>query len=71
MTTQLPKFTSIGCYPLFYRGKHDAILCADCAPREGLTELDAHVYWEGQPLECDNCGSIIESAYGDPEEENS
>lgn len=28
---KLPKYTSIGCYALFYYTKHNDILCADCA----------------------------------------
>jgi hypothetical protein len=29
------------------------------------------VYYEGPPLICDDCGTEIESAYGDPDEEES
>jgi hypothetical protein len=29
------------------------------------------VYYEGPPLICDDCGVEIESAYGDPDEEES
>ncbi len=68
----LAKFTSVGCYPLFYLDKRNNVMCADCA-NDPECELGpavlADVHWEGGPLECDACGAQIESAYGPTEED--
>lgn len=60
----LPKYTSVGCYPLFYVHKGHEAYCQKCAEENGLSELDAHVHWEGE-LACDNCSEEIEAAYPD------
>ena len=68
---RLPKFTSVGCYPLFYLDKASNVLCAGCAtearddldwPDDAPTDMD--VNWEDPNLFCD-CGERIESAYGE------
>jgi hypothetical protein len=68
---KLPAYTSHGSYPLVYYTKHQDQLCADCAskPRylsDPVTDVD--VYYEGPPIECEDCGKEIQSAYGDPNE---
>lgn len=60
----LPKFTSVGCYPIFYFKGGDC-LCPECAETEGATEKNAVVNWEDSSLCCDECSAPIESAYGE------
>jgi hypothetical protein len=45
------------------------VYCAECAGKlERFTPaLAQDVHWEGEPLECEDCGKEIDSAYGDPE----
>lgn len=70
--TTLPKFTSVGCYPLFYISHHD-VLCAECAADRGI---EAHratpengancaINYEDPDLHCDECSTRIESAYSE------
>lgn len=73
-TIYFPQYTSFGCYPIGYYTKEGDFLCANCATKNLMSEwgdLDeaeyADVYYEGPPLEC-QCGTVIDSAYGDPEE---
>lgn len=64
----LPAFTSFGCYPIAYFTKRGDTLCAKCATEDDNGDDDpvtlADVYWEGEPIQCDDCGCDIESAYG-------
>jgi hypothetical protein len=62
-----------GGYPCYYLDNENNVLCPDCANKEDMsTEVVAgDVYYEGPPLICDDCGTEIESAYGDPGEEES
>ena len=68
---KLPRFTSIGCYPLFYITKRCDVLCAECAtesladPDDPATDCDAN--WEDPDLFCDGCSKRIESAYAEAE----
>lgn len=66
----LPRYTSIGNYPLVYFNDSDTF-CHCCAVPEGFEEWDATVYWEGSAIACDLCGEMIESAYGMPEQAES
>ena len=50
-------------YTVIYLDRRDRVHCAACAP-EGAT---CHAYPEGPALECETCGAMIESDYGDPE----
>ena len=48
-----------GGYPMHYLTKGDTsdpVVAGD-------------VYWEGPNIECEDCGGLIESAYGDPDED--
>lgn len=62
----LSKYTSFGCYPLFYIAPPDTVLCHECAAAEREGELTAEVNWESPDLYCDECSCVIESAYGEP-----
>lgn len=65
---QLPSFSSVGAYTLLYLTLPDNdTLCAGCATEEidtTDTEVICDIYWEGDPIECDECGKQIESSYG-------
>lgn len=65
---RLDRFTSIGGYPLAYLRNHKCV-CAGCASLLGCKPEDCGVHWEGESLECDECGEPIESAYGNPSTE--
>ena len=62
----LPRYTSVGCYPILYMRKGEGF-CHCCATAEGLTVNDGDILWEGDGYECDECGELIESAYGSAE----
>lgn len=67
MANELPAFTSVGSYPILYLDREENCLCAACASKEW--EESGHkprgdVYWEGEPIDCDECGEEIASAYG-------
>lgn len=71
----LPFYSEWGCYPITYLTKQGNELCADCATKSLYLlddEFDPPVnydtYDEGPPIQCNDCGRMIESAYGDPEE---
>lgn len=63
----LPKYTSLGSYPILYLDSRDRALCADCC-NDPECELGpavlCDVHWEGEAIECEACGYEIESAYG-------
>lgn len=66
-TGKLPSYVWPGGYPVFYLAD-DTVLCPDCAnDANDVTGHDCH--WEGPPMYCDSCGAEIESAYGDPDED--
>jgi len=65
----MPKFeryTSIGCYPLFYIVDGWQALCAGCA-EESESPSEQAVNWEDANLYCDECSCRLESAYNEPE----
>jgi len=66
----LPKYTSIGCYPMLYLTKCGEVLCADCASEcefEDNPVVDSETNWEDACLHCDECSTRIESAYAEDE----
>ena len=44
--------------------------CADTARDRGEIIVGFDIFYEGSPEACPNCGIIIESAYGDPSEDD-
>ena len=74
-------YTFPGGYPLILIMQDGGTLCRDCARteyrlisdstrkscRDGWQAEAVDIHWEGPPVSCDHCGSITESAYGDPE----
>jgi len=70
---QLPAFTDLGCYPMFYFDADGDEYCPKCAS-QGDAEppiVAGDVYWEGPDSICVGCGARIPSAYGDPDEPDS
>lgn len=68
---ELPKYSSIGGYPLFYVTRENEILCAKCATEyvNEDSENTLHGYdinYEDEDMYCDG-GCKIESAYGEGE----
>lgn len=66
------KYTDIGCYPIFYFTRDGDVICPECADtltEDGETLFDLDVNWEDETLYCDNCGTQVESAYGDDGED--
>ena len=66
-------FTEFGSYPLVYQTRAGTILCPDCANEKDRDEdypedkpVSCAPRFEGQPIGCDSCSAVIESAYGDP-----
>jgi hypothetical protein len=58
-----------GMYPLILITEDGITICQDCANKseqECFNEGD--IYYEGPDIECDECGQMIQSAYGDPDE---
>jgi transcription initiation factor TFIIIB Brf1 subunit/transcription initiation factor TFIIB len=58
-------------YPLIVLTVYNQNVCEECGEfafdsTEIFTKI---VHWEGAAIECDRCGCMIESAYGDPFEE--
>lgn len=71
---KLAKYTSIGCYPLFYVAfapqlRTTMCLCAACAKteqnEEGVESVKAEVNWKDPDLFCESCDVRIESAYAE------
>lgn len=72
-----PRYTSVGCYPLFYFTKDNGVLCPKCANKNLRLTLDksdpqwfitaADINYEDADLYCDNCSERIESAYAEEE----
>ena len=71
---KLPAYAWPGGYQIIYLTHSSDVICPDCANGDYGSEFDdpivVHdIYWEGPTIQCDNCQADIESAYGDPEEE--
>ena len=70
-----------GGYPTFAITDDGAALCPTCCkeeeetiaesfPGDGWHVIAQEINWEDPELLCDHCGERIESAYTEPEEEN-
>lgn len=61
-----------GGYPIMHvlAGQIYCAKCANALDEEEKANVASDVYWEGSPIECSGeCGTFIESAYGEPREE--
>jgi len=73
------KYSPAGSYPIIYLiSGHDRngptlhSYCPECAlaaaeDPEEEREIRGDLHMEGSPLECDQCGIMISSAYGEPD----
>lgn len=74
------KYAWPGGYPLYLVTDDCAALCCDCGKSEfrqiahytvkdwrgtGWNVIGTDINWEDESLYCDNCGNLIESAYGE------
>ena len=61
-----------GGYTIIFLDVENNLYCADCAKKayimEGI-ELIAGTYDEGPDMHCDECNAILESSYGDPDQD--
>lgn len=78
------KYAWPGGYPLFILLEDGEPLCPDCAranfrqiardtrdhARSGWDAAGVDIHWEGEPLQCAHCNGDIESAYGEPENDD-
>jgi len=55
-------------YPLILIPKDGEVICQDCANKSKQKCFEGDIYYEGNDIECDECGQMIESAYGNPKE---
>ena len=65
---------TLGCYPLIFVSDSGDCFCSDCAKKVFLderTDVTSDIYYEGPTMYCDECNREIESAYGDPGENES
>ncbi len=76
------KYAWPGGYPIYTIMSDGELMCAECAranyrqisnatrhgDRDGWAAIGAEVYWEGPDELCAQCGAMLPSAYGDPEE---
>ena len=77
LSGKLLSYTLMGGYPLAYVDSNNCVLCAKCADEalndpeetEDRKPLMWFIHLEGADVQCENCFVEIESAYGDPEEE--
>lgn len=62
---KLPRYTSLGSYPIVYYGPHYETLCDLCASLPEERTYTAAILWEGPGEDCEGCGCHIDSAYGE------
>jgi DNA-directed RNA polymerase subunit RPC12/RpoP len=55
-----------GMYTLIYIDEHNEVFCSDCATKNAENILAVTTYDEGPDMQCSDCGSTLESSYGDP-----
>lgn len=78
MKQEFKKYTSVGCYPIFYIKKSgfmsDSCLCSDCLNDteernylevSSADQVIAAINYEDPDLYCDNCSEKIEPAYNE------
>ena len=62
----LPRYAD-GGYPILYITGADTI-CAACANTLPAHRISgASIFYEGAPWQCDICGALVDSAYGEPD----
>jgi hypothetical protein len=68
----LPAWAWPGGYPIVYVTKDGLVVCAKCAEPTDCSDpaIAYDVFYEGDPIACDDCGVTIESAYGPIEDDD-
>ena len=74
---ELMSYAFPGGYPLVYYTHDNIWICPACATIrqndpdefESWKPAGADIHYEGQPIICEDCNIEIESAYGDPSED--
>lgn len=65
---KFPAVCPIGGYSYLYIDERDNILCPTCANKmieDDITDIkQIYIHWEGLPLECEECHTILDSEYG-------
>lgn len=76
-TSGLDRYTQLGCYPLFYMDQESSVLCPDCATSAlsdytcpAFRPVVADINYEDANLICNACDERIQSAYAEPEDED-
>lgn len=67
-----PPYAWPGGYTITYFTDDGSTLCAACAREAVLANgetVSADTYDEGPTVQCDGCNAVLESSYGDPDEE--
>ena len=71
--TDVAQYTDLGGYPLFYVTKGNDVMCPNCVTRNITLCKDSTddyyivamgINYEDSNLHCEECGCLIESAYG-------
>jgi hypothetical protein len=73
---KLPAYAWPGGYQIIYLDRGNSVLCPACANKSDtdpdelpqFKPVAGDIYYEGPTIQCDQCNADIESAYGDPEE---
>jgi hypothetical protein len=66
---ELPAASFPGGYTILYATHQGHVLCNECATKEAEDIEVVTTYDEGPDLYCEECNAVIESSYGDPEED--
>lgn len=70
---RLPGIAWPGGYPIIYITKDGSTVCSECANKDvdqSQEVVGYSIFHEGAPESCDDCGTLVESAYGDPDAED-
>lgn len=54
-----------GMYPFILIPEDGITICQDCANKSKQKCFEGDIYYEGSDIECDECGQMIHSAYGE------
>ena len=72
------RFAWPGGYPIYAVMDDGALLCHECLQEDEVHEggdadgwrfETAEIFWEGPAEHCGHCGTLLDSAYGDPDED--
>jgi hypothetical protein len=69
---ELPAYAWPGGYQITYITSDGATVCPECANDEDVSDdiVAGDVFYEGPAEQCAGCNRMIESSYGDPDEDD-